>query len=198
LCIKLLKKTYYLKRTFETFLEIHYYMRDFKLRLPVIQLMMIWYNHPYLCTILLQFPLSFFTFLLREQHQRLYYTQLFVILSIGTDYLIMHSWHSSSSIVVLRVCLDSWYPIEDFLGKIYCSGVVCHCLLQSSFHICVFPIPSPIFHGFANWGQPTRWLFTHDRAFFTSLPYPLTDCILHLELGLPVDSVHGKIHAESL
>ena len=29
----------------------------------------------------------------------------------------------------------------------------------------------------ANWGRPTRWLFTRDRAFFTPLPYPSTDCV---------------------
>ena len=29
----------------------------------------------------------------------------------------------------------------------------------------------------ANWGRPTKWLFTRDRAFFPPLPYPSTDFI---------------------
>ena len=44
-------------------------------------------------------------------------------------------------------------------------------------------------------GQPGGF-FTRDRAFFTPLPYPSTDCIWRW--GLPVDSVHGEIRAESL
>jgi len=27
------------------------------------------------------------------------------------------------------------------------------------------------------WWRPTRWLSTRDRAFFTTPPYPMTDCI---------------------
>ena len=35
---------------------------------------------------------------------------------------------------------------EDFLGTFSCTGVVCHCLLLNSLHICAFSIPSLFFH----------------------------------------------------
>jgi hypothetical protein len=36
--------------------------------------------------------------------------------------------------------------MEDFLGKFSCAGVVCHCLLLNSLHICPYSIPSLFFH----------------------------------------------------
>jgi hypothetical protein len=36
-------------------------------------------------------------------------------------------------------------PTEDFLGKFSCTGVVWHCLLLNSLHICVFSVPGLFF-----------------------------------------------------
>jgi hypothetical protein len=60
------------------------------------------------------------------------------------SHLLHHSWRTqlempksglytdinrTEIVVVCRVCLDSGDPTEDFLGKLSCTGVVCHCLL---------------------------------------------------------------------
>jgi len=50
--------------------------------------------------------------------------------------------------------------------------------------------------GHANWGQLTKWLFTHETAFYMPLPNPATDC--HLEMVFLANWVHREICAESL
>jgi hypothetical protein len=52
-------------------------------------------------------------------------------------------------VAVLRVCYTPGDPVKDFLGKVCCSGVVCHCLLLCSFHICAFPILRLFLHQLA-------------------------------------------------
>jgi hypothetical protein len=48
-------------------------------------------------------------------------------------------------VVVLWVWLDSWWSSRGFPRQLWCSGVVCHCLLRS-FYICWFPVSSLFFH----------------------------------------------------
>jgi len=49
--------------------------------------------------------------------------------------------------------------------------------------------------GCVNRGWPTRWLL-HETNLLHTMALPING--LHLEIGLPADSVHGKICAESL
>jgi len=72
--------------------------------------------------------------------------------------------------------------MEDFLGKITCSGVVGHCLLLSLFRICAFPIASLFFYQrtpFCNI-QNYRlilWSVNFEKLFHNACPsYEVIEC----------------------
>jgi hypothetical protein len=73
---------------------------------------------------------------------------IFFLLSVLLHVLVLILLHpvcltSCKYVIVLRVCLDSWWSYRGFSSKIYCSGMVCHCRLLLLLHVLLLLLLHP-------------------------------------------------------